>query len=63
MNNTTATATAGGGMVRLVTWEGGRRQDRVVPAVFAMAQLDAGYDKVQIINIALDTIDFEGPGL
>ena len=50
-------------MVRLVTWEGGRRQDRVVPAVFAMAQLDAGYDKVQIINIALDTIDFEGPGL
>ena len=50
-------------MVRLVTWEGGRRLDRVVPAVFAMAQLDAGYDKVQIIDLALDTIEFEGPGL
>ena len=33
-------------MALLVTWEGSRREERLVPRVFAMAQLEMGYDKV-----------------
>ena len=50
-------------MVCLITWEASRRQERVVPRAFAMAQLEAGYDKVQVLDPTWGTVEFEGPRL
>ena len=48
-------------MVCLITWEASRRPERVVPRVCAMAPLEAGYDKVQVIDPTWGTVEFEGP--
>ena len=46
-------------MVKLITSEPSGTLTRTVPTAFAVAQLTAGYTRVQIIDLDTDVILFE----
>ena len=46
-------------MVKLITHEPSGTLTRTVPLAFAVAQLTAGYSRVQVIDLDTDVILFE----